>query len=171
MHPFDGHGLLRQISFKEGKAIAHAKFIRSKQFIREKKNDFKELTARGIASGYGTNWFANAKILFSIGSNPGNTAVVDWHGEVLAIYEGGHPYKMNPYTLKTLGTTDLNGRIHSNAFCLAHMKVFGDVMVAAEIFQGFNVSLKFIEFGKHFVMQNEYSYTAAGGKAVSSKSN
>ena len=38
--------------------------------------------------------------------NVANTGVVDWAGELYALWEGGRPHKMDPTTLRTLGEAD-----------------------------------------------------------------
>lgn len=54
--------------------------------------------------------------------NVANTGVLHWGGKLLAFWESGLPYELDPRTLDTIGPTDLGGAINTKALA-AHYKV------------------------------------------------
>lgn len=106
-HYLDGDGYLSKIAFApDGKAYFTSKFVKTAEHQQEE--------AKG-AFGFRTT-FGNAKPGGPLASllelhlkNPANTHVVPWGGKLLALYEAGMPYQIDPYTLETLGTEDVVG--------------------------------------------------------------
>ena len=47
--------------------------------------------------------------------NAANTSIHLWGGRLLALFEAGQPYAMDPYTLETLGTDLLGGAVRPGA--------------------------------------------------------
>jgi carotenoid cleavage dioxygenase-like enzyme len=54
--------------------------------------------------------------------NVANTGVLHWGGRLLALWENGLPYELNPWTLDTLGETRLGGQLTSKVLG-AHYRV------------------------------------------------
>ena len=47
--------------------------------------------------------------------NAANTSIHLWGGRLLALFEAGQPYAMDPYSLETLGTDLLGGAVRPGA--------------------------------------------------------
>lgn len=109
-HYLDGDGYLTKIAFStEGKAYFSSRFVKTAEHEQEAKaNAFCFRTTFGNA---GTP-MANLLDLYL--KNPANTHIVSWGEKLLALYEAGMPYRINPFTLETLGAEDLAGNLHAS---------------------------------------------------------
>lgn len=103
-HPFDGDGMLHSISFKDGKAEYRNRFVRTKGFEAEQEagkalwtgfvNDRKHSKRPG--------WGAQEYL-----KDASSTDVVVHNGQVLSTFwQCGEGYRLDPYTLETIGTED-----------------------------------------------------------------
>lgn len=116
---FDGDGLVRAITFREdGGVHFRARYVQT--------DKYREQTRRGraVRRGVGTNipggFWKNA---FRTPANEANTSVL-WHeGALYALWEGGHPYRIGPDDLATLGETDFGGALRARQSCTAHPHV------------------------------------------------
>ncbi len=106
-HYLDGDGYVAKIAFSpEGRAFFSSRFVKTAEHQQEEAaNAFGFRTTFGNAKAGG----ALANLLDLYLKNPANTHVVPWGGKLLALYEAGMPYRLNPHTLETLGTEDLVG--------------------------------------------------------------
>merc|ERR1712137_547435 len=55
--------------------------------------------------------------------NLANTNVLSWGGRLLALWEGGKPYELNPVSLATLGETNLAGTLKDGDQFTAHPRI------------------------------------------------
>ncbi|WP_417469070.1 carotenoid oxygenase family protein [Maricaulis sp.] len=101
-HPFDGDGMIHAISFRDGQAAYHNRFVRTKAFMAEAEAG-KALWA-GIAEdprlstrpGWGAHGFVK---------DSSSTDVVVHAGKILStFYQCGDGYRLDPYTLEQFGT-------------------------------------------------------------------
>jgi len=103
LHPFDADGMVVAATFTgNGTVYFRNRYVRTQGFQ-------KELRA-GKPLYPGT--FGNSKPAWAGGLSPKNVANTNalwWGGRLLALYEGGQPYKLDPVSLGTAGATDLNG--------------------------------------------------------------
>jgi carotenoid cleavage dioxygenase-like enzyme len=78
----------------------------SKGYLQEKKS--KKVSYRGVFATKITGGpLAN---IFSINpKNAANTNVIYWAGRLLALWEGGLPYRLEPDSLRTIGAYTLKG--------------------------------------------------------------
>jgi all-trans-8'-apo-beta-carotenal 15,15'-oxygenase len=70
--------------------------------------------------------FGNPKPFWSGGlktKNVANTNVVFWAGRLLALWEGGQPYKLDPLSLGTAGATDLSACVPPGKSLAAHPRL------------------------------------------------
>ncbi len=106
-HYLDGDGYLSKISFSpEGKVHFTSKFVKTAEHQQEEaQNAFSFRTTFGNAKTGGPL----AALLDLYLKNPANTHIVPWGNKLLALYEAGAPYRIDPHTLKTLGLEDLEG--------------------------------------------------------------
>lgn len=101
---FDGDGLVYSIAFEDGELTFKHNFVGTKGFTDEqaaRKMLYKGAFAIGNPKG---DAFYNP-FDFDV-KNVANTGVVDWAGELYALWEGGKPHKMDPASLRTVGEVD-----------------------------------------------------------------
>ena len=101
-HPFDGDGMLHALSFKDGKVEYRNKFIRTKGFVEE------QTAGEALWTGFVNNpakskrpgWGAIGHV-----KDASSTDVVVHNGQILSTFwQCGEGYRLDPYTLETLGT-------------------------------------------------------------------
>ena len=104
-HPFDGDGMIAKFSF-DGQTVRYRnRYVRTAEFVEE------ERAGRMLYRSFGTNlpggiWKNALKMQFK---NTANTSVV-WHGgQMLALWEGGWPHRIDPTTLETIDRYDYGG--------------------------------------------------------------
>jgi len=122
-HPFDGDGMICQFTFVDGRAHFQNRFVRTQPFCEEREAG-KPLY-RGV---FGTQkpggWLANA-FDFRL-KNIANTNVIYWGGKLLALWEAALPHRLDPQTLATHGTDDLDGLLADTEAFAAHPRVTAD---------------------------------------------
>ncbi|AUB85002.1 carotenoid oxygenase family protein [Candidatus Thiodictyon syntrophicum] len=108
-HAFDGDGHVQRLACAGGRVRYTNRFVRTPDFVAE------EVAGRLLYRGFGTNRpggvLANAlRLRFK---NTANTNVI-WHsGQLLALWEGGLPYRLDPRSLATLGADDYAGKLRN----------------------------------------------------------
>lgn len=115
-HWFDGDGAVLAIAIADGQAWGTYQYVRSAGYCDEESAD------QYLYSGYGTlapgsvwqRWSAQLK-------NAANTSVMVLPDRVLALWEGGWPYQLDPKTLETQGADNL-GDLGANETYSAHPK-------------------------------------------------
>jgi all-trans-8'-apo-beta-carotenal 15,15'-oxygenase len=116
-HPFDGDGMISRISFSNGRAHFRNRFVRTAAYLEEQKAG--KILYRGV---FGTQkpggLLANA-FDFKL-KNIANTNVIYWGGKLLALWEAADPYRLDPYTLETLGKEHFNGVLSEGEAFGAH---------------------------------------------------
>lgn len=117
-HWFDGDGMMNAVSFTEEGVIYRNKYVRTPKYRAESKAN------KIVMRSFGHN--APGGILKNAGrlpANCANTSLVYHGGKLLALWEGGRPWRLDPSTLDTIGPFDYHGRLgQANAFS-AHGKV------------------------------------------------
>ncbi|PZU93714.1 MAG: Apocarotenoid-15,15'-oxygenase [Pseudanabaena sp.] len=116
-HPFDGDGMVCAIAFKDGKAHFTNQFVKTPEFLAEKKAG--KVLYRGV---FGTQkkggWLNNIFDLHN--KNVANTNVVYQGGKLLALWEAARPYKLDPKSLDTLGQESFEGKLEAGQVFTAH---------------------------------------------------
>lgn len=116
-HPFDGDGMISRITFTNGRAHFRNRFVRTEGYLAEQKAG--KILYRGV---FGTQkpggWLANI-FDFKI-KHIANTNVIYWGGKLLALWEAAEPYRLDPYTLETLGKEYFNGVLSAGEAFSAH---------------------------------------------------
>ena len=104
-HLFDGDGMLARFQFDGQQVRYRNRHVRTAEFLAE------EQAGRMLYRSFGTNlpggFLANAfRMRFK---NAANTSVI-WHGgQMMALWEGGWPHRIDPDTLETIDRYDYNG--------------------------------------------------------------
>lgn len=108
-HPFDGDGHVLRIELGGGAARYSNRFVRTPEYVAE------ERAGRMLHRAFGTNLPGGLTAnLFRLRiKNTANTSVI-WHGgRLLALWEAGAPYRLDPRTLDTIGSEDFGGRLRN----------------------------------------------------------
>ena len=114
-HLFDGDGLLSQFAF-DGKRLHYQnRFVRTTHYLAERAADKPVMRNYGQQRPGGP--LANA---FRNPANVANTSVQYHAGNLLALYEGGRPWQLDPDTLETIGEYDYEGKLKSSYSYSAH---------------------------------------------------
>jgi carotenoid cleavage dioxygenase-like enzyme len=118
-HWFDGDGMIQRIHISDGRAVHSGKFVQTPKRIAEQAaNKFR-------ATGFGTIGDPTYPVQSSDDVNAANTSVIMAGDELLALWEGGSPWRVDPDTLESNGPKvwrdDLKGMPY-----LAHPKVEPD---------------------------------------------
>ena len=119
-HLFDGDGMLSQFTFADGGVHYRNRFVRTNHYLGERSAS--EPRYRGFGSQRAGGMAANAFRL-PAASNPANTSVVLHAGNLLALWEGGHPWRLDPDTLETIGEEDFGGALKGAHAFSAHPKL------------------------------------------------
>ncbi len=119
-HPFDGDGMILAVGFHQGRAYLRNRFVRTGGWLEEEEAG--KWLYRGV---FGTQKpggsLANAFDLRL--KNIANTNVIDWGGNLLALWEAGSPTALDPTTLATHGLTTMGGVLGSNESFSAHPRL------------------------------------------------
>ncbi|MHB8670342.1 MAG: carotenoid oxygenase family protein [Acidimicrobiales bacterium] len=120
-HWFDGDGMVHALGLSGGVATYRNRFVRT-----AKKAD-EDAAGRRLYAGFGTPAAGGALARFrqarSSPPSAANTNVVFHGGRLLALWEGGRPWRLDPVTLETMGEEDLGGALAPGAAWSAHPKV------------------------------------------------
>ncbi len=119
-HLFEGDGMLSQFTFSGAGVRYRNRFVATNHYLGERSAT--ESRTRGYGAQRPGGPAANAFRL-PTASNPANTSVVLHAGNLLALWEGGHPWRLDPDSLETLGEENFAGALkHAHAFS-AHPKL------------------------------------------------
>ena len=142
-HPFDGDGMLHSISFADGEARYHNRFVRTDGFVAERQAG--ESLWAGIAE--------NPKLAKSDrgwGVRPGmkdasSTDVVVHRGVALSsFWLCGDLYRFDPWTLEALGKEELGGRFPAEGIS-AHAKI--DERSGEMLFFNYGTQAPYMHYG------------------------
>ena len=105
-HPFDGDGMILAVGFHQGCAYLRNRFVRTAGWLEEEAAG--HWCYRGV---FGTRKpggiLANALDLRL--KNIANTNVIDWGGDLLALWEAASPTALDPVTMATQGLSSMGG--------------------------------------------------------------
>ncbi|MFE8596299.1 carotenoid oxygenase family protein [Archangium violaceum] len=143
-HPFDGHGYVRAFSFEaNGSVRLRARFVETPVYRDEATAG--QLVRRGLGTNPSPYFWKN--IMAKRDRNVANTTVQRWNGTLLAGWEGGAPYRVDPDSLATQGEETFGGVLAGQS-TLAHMKLDAAAkrLVTCSVKLGRTTSLTFREF-------------------------
>lgn len=112
-HLFDGDGLVLRFAIGGTSSDSRPRIRYRNRFVRTPEFVHEERTGRLLYRGLGTNLPGGLlhNFLRLRFKNPANTNVVYHGGRLLALWEGGLPYQLDPVTLDTLGRCDFGGAL------------------------------------------------------------
>jgi all-trans-8'-apo-beta-carotenal 15,15'-oxygenase len=117
-HLFDGDGMLSQFTFQDGRVRYRNRFVQTNHYLAERGAHRPPL--RGFGNERPAGPLGNA---FRTPGNVANTSVTFHAGKLLALWEGGHPWQLDPDTLETIGEHDFDGRLKGAHAFSAHPKI------------------------------------------------
>lgn len=116
-HLFDGDGMLSQLTF-DGEGLRYRnRFVRTNHFVGSREADRPRY--RGFGQQKPGGVLANA---LRLPENTANTSVTFHAGNLLALWEGGKPWRLDPDTLDTMGEYDFDGELKRGYAFSAHPK-------------------------------------------------
>lgn len=137
-HVLDADGLVLRIHFipksngdEKRKVMFRSQFIQTKEFVEESEaNKFLYRGTFGTCPRGLEDWFPSERLglneeppiipnLSKIAGNAfrtsikntANTQIISFGGKLLALFEAGLPYRLDPVTLDTIGEDDLDGAL------------------------------------------------------------
>ena len=120
-HPFDGDGMVHQISLGGGKADYRNRFVRTEGFLAEQQSGaalwtgMLDMPSNSLRSD---GWGARGRM-----KDASSTDIVVHNGRALSsFWQCGELYRMDPRTLEDLGTEDWDGKFPIEGIS-AHTKV------------------------------------------------
>jgi all-trans-8'-apo-beta-carotenal 15,15'-oxygenase len=116
-HPFDGDGMVTAISFKNGSIELRNRFVRTDGWLEEEKAG--SYLYRGLFGSQKHRGFLANFLDFRV-KNVANTNVVLLGDNLLALWEAGSPYALDPVSLETRGLTLLDGALKPGERLSAH---------------------------------------------------
>lgn len=124
-HPFDGDGMIRAITFSQGRAHFKNRYVRTEGYVKEREAG--KILYRGFGTQKSGGWLAN--IFDTNFKNVANTNVIYWGGKLWTMWEGGQPHQLKPETLETVGLDNLNGLLEPNQPFSAHPKIIDNTFI------------------------------------------
>ena len=117
-HWFDGDGMLCSFSFNEGKGHFRNRYVRTPKYIDE------TAAQQVLYRGFGTQIPGGLRKNFlKMPANPANTSTIYHGGHLLALNEGGKPWKLEPDSLETVGEFTYDDELDPSMVFSAHGKV------------------------------------------------
>ncbi|KAI4600392.1 hypothetical protein KJ359_000746 [Pestalotiopsis sp. 9143b] len=114
--PFvDGDGHVCAFRIQDGKMSMKIKYVHTERWLLERK------AGRRLFGRY-RNPYDNHPCVQLANDSTGNTNIIYWGGNVLALAERGLPYALDPDTLETRGADPYGGQVAAKTFA-AHPKV------------------------------------------------
>ena len=95
-HWFDGDGMLQAFRFADGGISHRGRYIETDKFRAE------NLAGRALERAFGTALPTLRPMVTPDAINPANINVITHAGQLLALWEGGSPWRVDPTSLATL---------------------------------------------------------------------
>jgi carotenoid cleavage dioxygenase-like enzyme len=115
-HWFDGDGAVLAVQFAEGQAWGTYRYVRTREFQEEETAQILLYGGYGSLPAIGV-WNRLQRLI----KNAANTSVLALEDQLLALWEGGLPYRLNLEDLSTVGISNLGGLQPEQTFS-AHPK-------------------------------------------------
>jgi all-trans-8'-apo-beta-carotenal 15,15'-oxygenase len=120
-HLFDGDGMVQAYRFTDRGVSHRGRFVRTGKYVAESERG--RFLYPGFGTAFGQEGFASTGGPDAF--NPANTSVVAHAGKLLALWEGGSAYEMDPETLETRGPVTWRRDLKAMPFS-AHPKIEAD---------------------------------------------
>ena len=117
-HWFDGDGMINAVTIKDGRVHYKNRYVRTPKYINE--TAAQKILYRGVGTQIPGGPLRN---MFRAPGNAANTSVILHGGKLLALWEGGKPWELDPATLETVGEYSYEGGLSSMQPFSAHPRV------------------------------------------------
>ncbi|WP_019634251.1 carotenoid oxygenase family protein [Actinomadura atramentaria] len=114
-HIFDGDGMLSMFAIAGGEVRYRNRYVRTRHYRYGQRHG--RTGPRGLGTQRRGGVLGN---MLRPPANVANTGVVLHAGQLLALWEGGRPYRLDPDSLETLGEHTFGGRLRMTAAFSAH---------------------------------------------------
>ncbi|GAA2589355.1 carotenoid oxygenase family protein [Actinomadura fulvescens] len=114
-HIFDGDGMVSRFAFADGRIRFRNRYVRTRHYRYGQRTG--RVGLRGLGTQRPGGMLGN---MLRPPANVANTGVVLHGGQLLALWEGGRPYRLDPDSLETLGVHSFGGRLRMTAAFSAH---------------------------------------------------
>jgi carotenoid cleavage dioxygenase-like enzyme len=114
-HWFDGDGMVHRVAIQDGKAVHTGRFVQTNKRKQE------QAAQKFLAAGFGTHGDPSFAVAGPDDVNAANTSVLMSGGEMLALWEAGSAFRLDPVTLETRGPKTWRADLKGMPF-LAHPK-------------------------------------------------
>ncbi len=142
-HPFDGDGMLHSIAFDNGEARYANRFVRTEAFATEqqaRRSLWAGITEHPSVAVANEGWGARSMM-----KDNASTDVIVHRGTALAsFYQCGELYRLDPFTLETLGVTRWDGWF-PNEGVSAHPRV--DESTGELMFFNYGIEPPYMHYG------------------------
>ena len=117
-HWFDGDGMINAVTIKGGRAHFRNRYVRTPKFVNE--TAAQKILYRGVGTQIPGGFLKN---MFRTPGNAANTNVILHGGKLLALWEGGKPWELDPGTLETVGEYNFDGDLSATQPFSAHPRL------------------------------------------------
>jgi all-trans-8'-apo-beta-carotenal 15,15'-oxygenase len=117
-HWFDGDGMINAVTFSAGQVRFQNRYVRTPKYVNE--TAAQRILYRGVGTQIPGGFIKN---IFRTPGNAANTSVVLHGGKLLALWEGGKPWELDPANLETLGEYNFNNGLSSSQPFSAHPRL------------------------------------------------
>ncbi|MCB1703640.1 MAG: carotenoid oxygenase family protein [Halioglobus sp.] len=117
-HWFDGDGMISAVTITGGRVHYKNRYVRTPKYIDE--TAAQKILYRGVGTQIPGGPLKN---MFRAPGNAANTNVILHGGRLLALWEGGKPWELDPATLQTVGEYTYNGGLSTLQPFSAHPRV------------------------------------------------
>jgi all-trans-8'-apo-beta-carotenal 15,15'-oxygenase len=114
-HWFDGDGMISAVTIKGGRVHYKNRYVRTPKYVNE--TAAQKILYRGVGTQIPGGFLKN---MFRAPGNAANTSVILHGGKLLALWEGGKPFELDPATLETVGEYTYDGGLSANQPFSAH---------------------------------------------------
>lgn len=117
-HWFDGDGMISAVTIKGGRVHYKNRYVRTPKYVNE--TAAQKILYRGVGTQIPGGFLKN---MFRAPGNAANTSVILHAGKLLALWEGGKPWSLDPATLETLGEYTYEDGLKSSQPFSAHPRL------------------------------------------------
>jgi all-trans-8'-apo-beta-carotenal 15,15'-oxygenase len=117
-HWFDGDGMISAVTIKGGRVHYKNRYVRTPKYINE--SAAQKILYRGVGTQIPGGPLKN---MFRVPGNAANTSVILHGGKLLALWEGGKPWELDPATLETVGEYSYAGGLSAMQPVSAHPRL------------------------------------------------
>ncbi|MEZ5501267.1 MAG: carotenoid oxygenase family protein [Halioglobus sp.] len=117
-HWFDGDGMINAVTIRDGRIHYRNRYVRTPKYVNE--TAAQKILYRGVGTQIPGGILKN---MFRTPGNAANTSVILHGGKLLALWEGGKPWELDPATMETVGEYSYEGGLSARQPFSAHPRL------------------------------------------------